>query len=260
MRRYWKLVRFTVAIIGRTLILVLSLPFRDDRDKTRATHQRRACKVLCEILDLRVSVSGDIPSAGALIASNHLSPLDPLIIASKVDVAFAGKVELLRWPVVGWICRTVGLIGVDRTRRMKTNTLVDAIRARLRNNICVVAFPEGTTSSGESVLPFKTGAFAAVENTPDLSVHPTCIAVDSVKPLAAENGGVDLFAWTDSRSLGEYAWEILSLSNVDLTLKFGDPIVASKDRKLLADYCHKAVCNLHATHDSALQNFNLTAQ
>lgn len=260
MRQYWKLVRFTSSIIGRTIILSASLPFVSDKTRVRAEHQSRACRALCRILDLRISQSGSVPSdTGMLIASNHLGPVDPLVIASLCNVSFAGKAEILTWPLVGWICRTVGLIAVHRRRRMETNRLVESIRDRLSANVNVVVFPEGTTSSGKNVLPFKTGAFAAVENGSGFQVLPVCLSVNTIAAGNGINQDTELFAWTDGRSLKAYAFEFLSFSEIHLDVRFGDPISTVTNRKMLADLSYQAVAALHVSSSTNRENLESPA-
>ncbi len=245
MRRYWKITRFVVSIISRTAVLYSVVPFAPSQNLTRARHQRRACAALCRILGVRVVANGPLPETSALVVSNHLGPIDPLIIASVMDVTFAGKAELLRSPVVAWICRTVGLIAVHRDRRMKTNDFVEQVRQRLESHVSVVVFPEGTTSSGATVLPFKTGAFAAVDGLAAVSVLPICI---NVVNLVSSGGGLEkpnFFAWTDPRSMSEYAWDILGLSEVEIEIGVATPIFADNDRKVLAKQCREAVVAMH---------------
>jgi 1-acyl-sn-glycerol-3-phosphate acyltransferase len=245
MNRYWKACRFVLSILSRTAWLFVLLPFVADKNATRAKHQRRACAAICRILHIHLRDDSDHEFTGALIASNHVSPLDPFLIASVTDVAFAGKVELLDWPVIGWICRTVGLIAVHRDRRMETNTLVEALRNRLECGVNVVVFPEGTTSSGATVLPFKTGAFAAVEYSKSVKIYPTCINVLRIESNRQEADAPAQFPWTDSRSLPEYAWDILGFSKIELELRFGTPFAADTDRKSLASNCREIVVQMH---------------
>ncbi|MEZ4696255.1 MAG: lysophospholipid acyltransferase family protein [Rhodothermales bacterium] len=243
MLRSIKLLRFATSILTRTLVLYLLGIRSNDVAELRAKHQQKACRALCRILDIEVLVDAlNRPSPGSLIVANHISPLDPLIIASVADVAFAAKAEVLRTPVLGWICRTVGVIPVDRTNRMQSRSFVDAVQQTLAQRVSVAVFPEGTTSDGSTVLPFKTGGFAAVEST-NSEIQPACFVITEV---TARSGQVSsrIYTWDDDRSLAKYAWDVVGLRKISVRLVFGEPIPGLSDRKSLAQFSHFAVTSI----------------
>ncbi len=100
--------------------------------------------------------------ASVLIVANHIGALDPWILAAVFDCSFVGKSEIARWPVVGLVGRAAGLILAHRQKKMKTTRMVDEVRTRMEQGVPVAIFPEGTTSDGRALLPFKTGGFAAL--------------------------------------------------------------------------------------------------
>ncbi|GIV57319.1 MAG: hypothetical protein KatS3mg042_0232 [Rhodothermaceae bacterium] len=249
MRRLWRLIRFSVSILSRTAWLWLTVRFvpGDRRSAYRAQLQQRACAVFCRILGVKVTRTGTLPETNAVLAvSNHLGLLDPWVLASQLPVAFVAKAEMAHWPVFGWIARTVGIIFVERERRLATKAFVDQVQQRLREGVRVLVFPEGTTSPGLTVLPFKTGSFEAVAGMPDASVLPLYLHVSALEGQPATPAMRAAVAWADpDESMLQNAWRLLGLRSVHMEVRVGPPIAtAGQDRKTLARQAHAAVCAL----------------
>jgi 1-acyl-sn-glycerol-3-phosphate acyltransferase len=96
-----------------------------------------------------------MPSSGLLV-SNHLSYLDIVVLSSIRPCVFVAKRDVARWPLFGWLAHSAGTIFVDRERRFSSNKAVDLIRKAIAGGTVVVLFPEGTSSEGSTVLPFKS--------------------------------------------------------------------------------------------------------
>jgi len=119
--------------------------------------------------DLRIE--GPVPRGG-LIAANHLSWLDILLIGGATGTAFVAAAEFARVPLVGRLCRINRTIFVSRGDRAGVGEQVAAVRRALEVDL-VTIFPEGTTCDGAALLPFKPALFAAVDPPPtDVRVHP----------------------------------------------------------------------------------------
>ena len=244
MRALWKLVRYFVAVLGYTTHLwwtVRRLP-EAERDAYRAARQSAGSRAFCRILNIRVHVEGAIPEDGhGLVIANHLSFYDPFMLASQLPIVFAGKSELKDWPVVGWVCRTVGLIFVQRERRMQTTAFVDQVRAKLDHGVRVLVFPEGTTGNGNGLRPFKTGGFQAIARTDAYDVLPIYLHLTRLNDAPVTEATRQQFTWTTGTFV-EHVWTFLSLRSADVTLHVGTPIpVADQDRKALAKSAQAAV-------------------
>src|SRR5262245_42413639 len=121
----------------------------------RAAWLQRGSNRVLRIFRVETKVAGKIPSSGLLVC-NHLSYLDVLVLASLAPCVVVSKSEVKHWPVFGWFTRLAGAVFVHRERRTQTAHAVDAIETALRTGVLVVLFPEGTSSCGETVLPFKS--------------------------------------------------------------------------------------------------------
>lgn len=101
-----------------------------------------------------VEVEGTPPTGAAVLAANHVSWLDPLVLGGLVPCVPISKDGVATWPVIGAMARDLGVLFVERGNgRSGTQVLRGAGRA-LRDGIAVLNFPEGTTTRGEGVLPF----------------------------------------------------------------------------------------------------------
>lgn len=167
MRRYLRfllvLLHVLVGIVwlrGVTLIDTL-------RGRTAAEGAaRRACgrwsARLCRILGIRLRVEGaELVPGAVLLAGNHISWLDIPVIASVWPVAFLSKAEVSRWPALGPVVVAVGTLFIERGGRDAAGEASAAMRDRLLLGDKVLFFPEGTTSDGSALLPFRPRLFQA---------------------------------------------------------------------------------------------------
>lgn len=125
-------------------------------------HAGRWARILVHTLNIDIRCSGKFPETGAMIVANHRSYLDIVVILAHVDAAFLAKAELRRWPVFGYAAQKGNTVFVDRSDRISRKASRAAILERLNQGVSVVVFPEGTTSAGPGLLPFKNGIFHMV--------------------------------------------------------------------------------------------------
>ena len=217
---------------------------RSQRPAFRAHQQVIGCRVLCRILGLEIRTEGTPPAIdGVLVVCNHFGVLDPLVLATALPVAFVGKAEIKKWPFLGWVAATHGLIFVERERPTTVNSFTQRLHRRFRAGVNVLVFPEGTTSPDETVLPFKTGAFGAVAEKPDQCILPVYLRVDSVEGEPAVGEIRDQVVWSDPNlPFLRHVWYLLGLRRVKMTVVFGNVLsVADRNRKELAQVAREAV-------------------
>lgn len=248
MRRTWQLIRFFSLMVRSAISLRFALRKvpADGHPMFKANAQRRATAKLCKLLGVEVRMQGEVPTDGAMLAvSNHLGLLDPFILSSQMPVAFAAKAEIAEWPVIGWICKLVGVIFVKRERRMETGRFVENVQERIREGIRVLVFPEGTTSDGRQLLPFKTGAFAAVAEMNGGAILPFYMRGITEEGEPAEGEYLKAFTWAQGKPMINHAWDLLGLRKMIFEIHVGEPITTTdRDRKELARLSYEAVSNL----------------
>jgi lyso-ornithine lipid O-acyltransferase len=126
--------------------------------RERAVWQQKQARRMLNALGTEVHMQGKVPAHG-LIVANHLSYLDILVIASQAPMVFVSKSDVRQWPVIGLLLKSAGTILAERNRPMSATTTAGQIREVFESDLPVVLFPEGTSSDGRTVLPFKPTLF-----------------------------------------------------------------------------------------------------
>ena len=118
------------------------------------------------IAGARVTVHGTPQRRDVFFVSNHVSWIDILALAGASGTAFVAKAELRDAPVVGWLANMNRTVYVERENRMGVAEQINALREALADNWSVTVFPEGTTTDGHSLLPFKSSILKVLEPPP----------------------------------------------------------------------------------------------
>ncbi|ASJ91763.1 lysophospholipid acyltransferase family protein [Porphyrobacter sp. CACIAM 03H1] len=114
----------------------------------------------------RVTVHGTHLKRDVFFVANHVSWVDILALAGASGTAFVAKAELAEAPVVGWLASLNRTVFVKREHRMGVAEQINALKEALVDNWSVTVFPEGTTTDGKSLLPFKTSMLSVLEPPP----------------------------------------------------------------------------------------------
>lgn len=114
----------------------------------------------------KVEVIGTHLKRDVFFVANHLSWIDILALAGASGTAFVAKAELAEAPVVGWLASLNRTVFVKREHRMGVAEQINALKEALVDNWSVTVFPEGTTTDGQSLLPFKTSMLSVLEPPP----------------------------------------------------------------------------------------------
>ncbi|MET0284908.1 MAG: lysophospholipid acyltransferase family protein [Polyangiales bacterium] len=110
---------------------------------------------------VRPSVRGVLPTQPSLLVANHMSYFDPVVLSSLLPLTAVAKNEVGSWPLIGEQCKRYGVLWYERENALSgARVLRQAMRA-LEQGVSVLVFPEGTTTQGDTVLPFKRGSFGA---------------------------------------------------------------------------------------------------
>jgi 1-acyl-sn-glycerol-3-phosphate acyltransferase len=192
---------------------------------------------LCRVFGVRVSTSGAVPRPPFLLVSNHLSYLDILTLGTQLPCVFVAKAEIDGWPIFGAICRSVNTIFIDRRLKRKLPEILRRIETALDAGQGIVIFPEGTSSAGAGVLPFRS---SLLELAADLG-RPVHYAAINYRVAAGEMPAHLSVTWWGDMPLGAHLKNFLALPGVDCELAFGDEPVEGGHRKTLATELHREV-------------------
>ena len=147
--------------IARGVYIVSAVFPRLDAAQREARIQRWSCAVL-RSLGVSVHLHGRLDAGAQMLVANHVSWLDVIVLQSLTRQArFVSKAEVQHWPLIGRLVVGAGTFFVERARPRQTSESVDAIAAALAAGQTVAVFPEGTTSDGHAVLPFRASLLQA---------------------------------------------------------------------------------------------------
>jgi len=206
--------------------------------RERAEWLHRWCRVGLQRLGISVEQRGDFPCRG-LVVSNHLSYLDILALSATAPCLFVAKREVRSWPIYGWMARLSGTVFVDRERAHDAHRAAGEIEAALAEGTPVVLFPEGTSSDGSSVLPFRSPLFEpAIQYR--AAVTPAYVSYR----LAGEGSVTEDICYWGAMTFAPHLIRLLSLEGITAVLRFGDSIADLPDRKTAARRTHELVLNL----------------
>ncbi|HDP68873.1 MAG TPA: 1-acyl-sn-glycerol-3-phosphate acyltransferase [Candidatus Marinimicrobia bacterium] len=158
------------------------------------------------------------------IVSNHLSYLDILAYAACFPVLFVSRHDVKYWPLLGMIAWVRGSIFVDRSiTGTKERPYVKQITDYLKQGFNVLIFPEGTTSNGAGVMPFKKTIFVCPTraNVPVLPVTLRYTHING-EPFAEFNR--DRVCWHGEMTFPDHFWGVLQLRRIDVVLTVHPPV------------------------------------
>ncbi|MCH8467331.1 MAG: 1-acyl-sn-glycerol-3-phosphate acyltransferase [Roseinatronobacter sp.] len=199
------------------------------------------CRAALVVIGLRLHITGQpLQARGALVA-NHASWLDIFALNAAARMFFVAKADIAGWPGIGWLARATGTVFIRRNRRDAARQKL-LFEARLRAGHRLLFFPEGTSSDGLQVLPFKSTlfeAFFAPELRDFMNIQPVSICYHVPQGQDAR-----LYGWWGDMDFARHFLRVLAQPRQGrIDLVFHTPMQVSEwsDRKALAQACEDAV-------------------
>ncbi len=195
------------------------------------------------LLGIEVQVVGQVAKTDRPIVfiANHSSWVDIPLLGGVVQACFVAKGEVAQWPVISWVARLGRTVFVSRSRGTTARER-DGMRARLLAGDNLILFPEGTSSDGSRVLPFRSAFFSIAETRDDGPtgagplIQPVSLVYDRVGGLPAGRASRPLFAWYGDMDIASHFWRLAQYTGMRATVLLHPPIdpAAFSDRKQLA--------------------------
>jgi len=223
--------------------LCLLLPGR-----AKVVYARFYWSVVCRLLGLRVRVIGNAAdtanSRPVVFISNHSSWLDVPVLGGRLNGCFVSKDEIGRWPVVGTVARLGRTVFVSRQRHA-TRRERDTMRERLAAGDNLVLFPEGTTSDGSRVMPFRTAFFAIADGEDPPLIQPVSVVYDRLGGLPTGRASRPVFAWYGDMDLATHFWRFAQHRGLRVTVLLHPPLDPARfaSRKALSHAVWRAVAD-----------------
>ena len=229
------LLKIMMHTIKGVLILICIFPFAKEQSKKR--YIQKWSKQLLAIFRLkhRVLNAELLPQRGGyLIAANHISWIDIASIQSFLPCRFVAKSEVADWPVFGWMAEQIGTVFIRRESKRHGKEIANQLETLLPNEpICI--FPEGTSTAGDRVLPFRPNLFESAAQT-QVQTFPM-----TIRYLDQDNQYSDATAFIGEMTLIDSIIKMLRTKSITVELIFGPSPAIELDRKALAQYCEEQV-------------------
>ncbi len=241
--RRFRVVRRGVALLAWTLpsmliqALCLVLPGR-----AKVTFAKFYWAMFSWIIGIRVRVIGAplVTKDGrrVIYVSNHSSWVDIPVVGGVLPGLFVAKGEVGTWPVISTIAKLGRTVFVTRSRT-STGKERDNMRAVLAGGDNLILFPEGTSSDGSRVLPFRTSFFsvAEVKAGEDKStlplIQPVSVVYDRLGGLPAGRASRPIFAWYGDMDIASHFWRLGQHVGLRATVLLHAPVDPARftDRK-----------------------------
>ncbi|MEM8632169.1 MAG: lysophospholipid acyltransferase family protein [Pseudomonadota bacterium] len=222
---------------GLALMLVLRLieaPLFAPRRPVTPYITVGVCKAALFVIGLRHHILGRPMAEGGGLVANHGSWLDIFTLNACERLYFVSKAEVAVWPGIGWLARATGTVFISRDARdaAKQSAMFEE---RLKAGHRLLFFPEGTSTDGQRVLPFKSTLFAAFFSPdlgPNLHVQPISVVYE-----APPGQDPRFYGWWGDMEFGAHLAKVLAAPRQGrVTVTFHDPVSVAEagDRKALA--------------------------
>ncbi|MBI5873794.1 MAG: 1-acyl-sn-glycerol-3-phosphate acyltransferase [Candidatus Omnitrophica bacterium] len=238
---------FTVLCVSAAFIFLK--PVAKRRLSARLIHLFNLC--LIRIINIRIKTKSVSPRGpkldkGMFIVSNHSSYVDGFVLGALFPIIYVSKSELKDWPLIGLMSDFSGTLYIDRNRKNHISEYIGTIADTLNGGVNVLFFPEGTSSDGESLLPFKTAFFEAplAAGAPVVPVSIVYVSIDG-EPVNKQNR--DRIYWYGDMTFADHLVRLLSCSALDVEVGI-HPVISPETegdrgglRKRVCELAYEAV-------------------
>ncbi len=218
----------TVLLIYIVVSIIVDIIIRNKNQKLKllANITTIGSKIALCVLGIFVITKSKPVDKGALknvlVVSNHMSYLDILCISSVFPSLYITSVEVQRAFFLGLIARLGGSLFVERRSKSLLLKEIDRIASVLKDGFTITLFPEGTSSNGEKVLPFKSALFSTAEKA-GVKVQPICIKYTQINkgPVTPENR--DLAFYYGDIEFFPHLLKLFFVKNMSVEITFIEP-------------------------------------
>jgi lyso-ornithine lipid O-acyltransferase len=200
-----------------------------DRRLARAERLQLVARELCRVHGFELRVDGILPDEPAVLVANHVSYVDPVALAALAPCTVVAKGEVRGWPILGGSASTLGVLFVERGCALSGARVLRQSWRALDAGASVLGFPEGTTTRGDDVLPFKRGLFGLA-----------LLARVPIIPIAIHYESPELRWVGDSWFLPHYLRTAMRPSS-RIRIRVGAPLSSSLPAELAAERARAAV-------------------
>lgn len=243
LRAFVRIVAYLALTVALLPVQVFAIRFNRRLSIRLPLFYHRLC---VRILGFQIRTHGERAAKGpVLFACNHTSYSDISILGALLPASFVAKAEVASWPLFGGLAKLQRTVFVDR-RPAKATVQRDEMVRRLEEGDNLILFPEGTSSDGNAVLPFKSALFSVAQIEPNgepLQVQPVSIAYTRLDGMPVGRALRPYFAWYGDMTLAPHFWEVAGMGHATVDVVFHPPVTIREyeTRKRLAEHCFEVV-------------------
>ena len=202
-------------------------------------------KICLRIFGIKIKTFGKVSiNSPILLISNHASYLDIIILGSLFKTSFIAKKEISKWPLLGILAKLQNTIFIDR-RVSSLKNQENKIIKHLNEKKNLVIFPEGTSSDGNRVLPFKSSLFNIFEKNLNskILVQTITIVYKKINGIPMNRIERKNITWHSNMDLIPNIFNVLKKLSIEVEIIFNDEFLPSKeyDRKKIALHCWEKI-------------------
>ncbi len=201
-----------------------------------------------KIFFVSYEIKGNISRDHTVYVGNHLSYIDIPLLGSFLNATFVAKEEVKKWPILGVLSTLAKTVFISRTPE-KAQSAVAQMHDMINQNRSLILFPEGTSTQGDSVLPFKSSLFEiflSEKVKEPLFIQPfTIIPIETDGKAVRTHKNLDRYAWYGDMNLEPHLWQLAKSKGMKVRILFHPPYQASHfdNRKKLTVACFDDVSN-----------------
>lgn len=239
-----KLVLFLIVTLFMYSLIMFSLLGKMvglNYDKVRGYLLKTWGRLCCRVIGIELHIKGNPPEPPFLLVSNHLSYIDVFVLFSQLRCLFVAKSDVKTWPLIGFIVKTCGILFIDRHRKRDVPRVNNLISENITEDQGIILFPEGTTSPGLEILPFRTSLleFPAARNFP-----VSYAAISYASKRETDNPAYESVCWWNDTPFFLHFFELLKMRGFKAKINFGNASIQDNDRKRLAEKLRRQVQHL----------------
>lgn len=186
----------------------------------------KSCRTVLKYLNAEVEVHGlndGLFDRNYFMVCNHMSYLDILVLSSVQPASFVTSVEMEKTFFLGDMAKLGGSFFVDRVNRRKMKQEVQALVDLLNSGINVFIFPEGTSTNGQKLLPFKKSLFR-VPFLADFPIMPICLKYKQIDGEPFSETNCDKVCWHGDMTFAPHYMQLMGIKNLKAELTYLDPL------------------------------------
>jgi len=191
--------------------------------------------MILRALGMRVHVKGKLSAQRPLlVAANHISWTDIMVLGSLADVKFIARADMAGWPLIGMLSKLQRTVFIERERKRSSGDQASEIANRMAKGDAMVLFAEGSTADGNVVLPFKSTLFGAASMAisegaaQTVFIQPVAIVYTRLHGVPLGRRHRPIAAWIGDEDLMPHLKVLMSEGALDVELHFGEPVAFSK--------------------------------